>query len=168
MSFSRLLRKLSQPSLVPIASTDAGSSPSADEPNGRSQRRQSSEPTRTVPRPWRRKRPSTAGQSSISRQTSTPPLAPKAEGPTPQGGVPEMPPPVPILPDPSVFLTNLAMVPPPEMILVSSPVQDKLAEAWDEVKGDPVVANISRELDAVGVCSLPVLLFRGNLILASR
>jgi hypothetical protein len=79
-----------------------------------------------------------------------------------------MPPPMPPPPDPSVFLTNLAMVPPPEMILVSNPVQDKLAEAWGEVKGDPAVANISRELDAVGVCSLPVLLFRSNMILASR
>jgi hypothetical protein len=154
MSFSRLLRKFSHPSLAPTASTDAESSPSADKPNGQTQRRQYSEPTRTIPRPWRRKRPSTAGPSSISRQTSAPPLTHKAEGPSTQGGVPGMSFPEPLPPDPSVFLTNLAMVPSPEMIPISSPVQDKLAKAWDTVKGDTGVANISRELDAVGVCSL--------------
>jgi hypothetical protein len=74
----------------------------------------------------------------------------------------------PLPPDPSVLLTNLSMVPSPEMITVSSPVQDKLAKAWDTVKGDTGDANISRELDAVGVCFLFILLFLGNLILASR
>jgi hypothetical protein len=163
-----LLRKFSHPSLVPTASTDAESSPSVDEPNGQPQHRQYSEPTLTIPRPWRKKRPSTAGSSSISRQTSAPPLRPRVGDPTPEGGVPEIPFPKPLPPDPSVFLTNLSVIPPPGMITVSSPVQDKLAEAWDAVKDDPGVANISRELDAAGMCSLPRLLFRGSLILASR
>jgi len=56
----------------------------------------------------------------------------------------------PLPPDPSVFLTNLAMVPPPEMITAGRP--DKLAEAWDAVRDDPGVANISRKLDAAGMC----------------
>jgi hypothetical protein len=60
------------------------------------------------------------------------------------------------------------MVPSPEMGTVSSPVQDKLAEAWDIVKEDPKVADINRELDVVGARSLPKLLFLGNLIEASR
>ena len=78
-----------------------------------------------------------------------------------------MPFPMPLPPDPTVFVTALPMVPPPEMIEASSPVQDKLAEAWDAVKDDPGFAKTSRGLDTVGMCSLPRI-FRGNLILASR
>jgi hypothetical protein len=169
MSFSRLLRKHSTPTLAPPAPTNAGSNHSADDPNGQPQRRQASEPTRTIPRPWRRKRPSTASHSSLSGQTTTSPtsISPRAEDLTPQGEVGEMPIPMPLPPDPNVFMTNLAMVPPPEMIEASSPVQDKLAEAWGAVKDDPGVAKPSRELDTAGVCSL-ARLFRGNLILASR
>jgi hypothetical protein len=154
MSFSRLLKKLSYPSLVPPAAGSA-SGPSADDPNGQPQCRQSSEPTRTIHRPWRRKQPSTAGHSSMSRQMSTSPLTPKAEGPAPQDGVCEMPIPMPIPPDLSVFMTNLVTEPPSEMIPDSSPVQDKLAEAWDAVKDDPGAAKGSRELDTIGVCPLP-------------
>ena len=143
MSFSRLLRKLSHPSLAPLADADAENSPSADDPRDQPQRRQFGEPARTMPRPWRRKRPSTAG-GSISRQTSTPLLVLKAENPTPQGGVRRMPFPKPLPPDPSVFLTNLAVVSPPE-------TQGKLAEAWDAVKDEPEVVDMSRELDTVGL-----------------
>ena len=170
MSFSRLLRKHSTPNLAPPAPTDAGSNPSADGPNGQPQRRQASEPTRTIPRPWRRKRPSTTSHSSLSEQTTTSPMtpiSPRVEDLIPQGGVREMPIPMPLPPDPNVFMTNLAMVPPPETIEASSPVQDKLVEAWEAVKDDPEVAKTSRELDTAGVCSPPIL-FRGNLILASR
>ena len=92
---------------------------------------------------------------------------PKAEDPVPQGGAREMIFPMPVPPDPSAFMTNLVMVPPPE-ISDSSPMQGKLAEAWDLVKGDPGVAKASRELDTVGVCPLPIFLSRGNMILASR
>ena len=159
MPFSRLLRKLSHPNLAPPASTDAENGPSADDPGGQPQRRQFGEPARTMPRPWRRKRPSTAGGSVISRQTSTPLLIPKAENPTPQGGVRRMPFPKPLPPDPSVFLTNLAIVSPPE-------TQDKLAEAWEAVKDEPEVVDISRELDTVGLYLLPRLLSLCNLILA--
>lgn len=151
MSFSRLLRKLSHSNLVPPA---AGSVPSSDEPNGQPQHRQSSELTRSITRPWRRKRPSTAGNSSTSRQMSTSALTPKTEGPVPQGGVREMTFPMPVPPDPSVFTTNLATVAPPVIIPDRSPVQDKLAEAWDVVKDDPGVSKASRELNTVGVYSL--------------
>jgi hypothetical protein len=150
MSFSRLLGKHSHSSLVPPA---AGSGPSADDPDGQPQRQQSSEVTRSIPRPWRRKRPPTAGDSSTSRQMPTSPLTSKAEGPAPQGGVCEMPIPMPV---PSIVMTNLI-----------PPVQGKLAEAWDAVKDDPRVAKTNRELDTVGMCSLPRL-FRGSLIVASR
>ena len=170
MSFSRLLRKHSPPSFAPPTPTSAGSNPSADDPSGQPQRRQASEPTRSIPRPWRRKRPSAASHSSLSGQTTTSPLtsiSPGSEDLTPQGGVGEMPIPMPLPPDPNVFMTNFAMVPPPEMIEASSPVQDKLAEAWGAVKDDPGVAKTSRELDTAGVCSL-ARLFRGDLILSSR
>ena len=62
--------------------------------------------------------------------------------------------PMPVPPDPSVFTTNLATVAPPEIIPGRSPVQDKLAEAWDVVKDDPGVSKASRELNTVGVYSL--------------
>ena len=149
MSFSRLLRKLSHPSLGPSAPTDAGSNSSANDPNGQPQRRQASEPTHTIPRPWRRKQPSTAGDSSTSRQMPTSPLILRAGGPAPQGGVPNL---VPVPSDPSIVMTNL--VPGlPGMIPDISPVQDKLAEAWDTVKDDPGVTKTSRELDTFGMCS---------------
>jgi hypothetical protein len=60
------------------------------------------------------------------------------------------------------------MVPSPEIMPIGNPMQDKLAEAWNTVKGDPGAANISRELDAVGVCALPILIFLDNLIVACR
>ena len=154
MSFSRLLGKHSHASLVPPI---AGGGPSAIDLNGQPQRQQSSEVTRSIPRPWRRKRPSSAGDSSTSRQIPTPPLTSKA---APQGGVREMPIAMP------VPMTNL-VTGLPEMIPDISPVQGKLGEAWDIVKDDPGVAKTNRELDTVGMCSLPRL-FRGNLILSPR
>jgi len=67
----------------------------------------------------------------------------------------------PLPPEPTVFLTKLSMVSSPDMMPVcSSPVQDKLAEAWDAVKDDARVAKMSQELHPVGMCSLPRVLFR--------
>ena len=152
MSFSRLLRKFSHPNLVSPASTDTEISRPASDSKRHPQRRQASEPTHTVPRPWKKKRSSTA-RSSISQQTSTPPLTPEAVGPTIESRVDEIFPPVPVIP--SGGLTNAAVVSSPESVLAIDPVPDKLAEAWDAVKDDPRVAKASRELDTVGVCPLP-------------
>lgn len=82
---------------------------------------------------------------------------PKAEGPTSEDGMREMPPPMPLPTTPGVLLTNLAMVPPPEMIPVISSVPDKLAEAWEAVKDDPRVAE-SPEADTICAFSVPRLL----------
>ena len=165
MPLSRLLKKLSHPNLVPPAATDTESIPSADYHNGQPQL---SEPTRTIPRPWRRKRALT-GHSSISRQSSTPPLTPKVEYPLAQGGMREFLFDKPLPPEPGVFLTKLSMVSSPDMMPVcGSTVQDKLAEAWDAVKDDARLAKMSRELHTTGMYSLPRVLFRVNLILAFR
>ena len=167
MSFSRLLRKLSHPSLVPPASTDAGISRPASDPKGQPQRRQASEPTPTLPPlPWKKKRPSTTGHSSISQETSTPPLTPEAEGPTIESRVDEIFPPVPVIPN--ARLTNAAVVSSPEMVVAVDAVHDNLAEVWDKVKDGPGVAKASRVLNTVGVCPLPKLLSRCNLILTTR
>ena len=166
MSFSRLLRKLSHPNLGPPASTDAGISRPASDPKGHPQRRQSSEPTHTVLRPWRKKRSSTTGYSSISQQTSSPPLTSEGDGPTSESGVDEIIPPVPALP--GATRSNAAVVSSPEMVPAVDVVPDKLAEAWDAVKDNPGVAKASRELDTVGASYFPDLLSRCNLILASR
>jgi hypothetical protein len=165
MPLSRLLKKLSQPNLVPPSATDSGSIDSTDNLNGRPQ---SSEATRTIPRPWRRKRTLT-GHSSISRQSSTPPS--KAEYPLAQGGIREVLFDKPLPPEPSVLLTKLTIVPSPNIMMVpvsSSPVQDKLAEAWNAVKDDARVAKMSQERHTVGMYSHPRNLFHVNLILAFR
>jgi hypothetical protein len=162
---SRLLKKLSQPSLVSFAATDTASDLSTDSLNGHPQ---SSETTRTLPRPWRRKRALT-GHSSTSRQSSTPPLTPKVEYSPPQGGMRDMLFDKPLPPEPSVFLTKLSMVSSPDMMpICSSPVQDKLAEVWDVVKDDARVTKMSRGDRTVGMCLFPGVLLRVNLILAFR
>jgi hypothetical protein len=162
MSFSRLLRKFSQPSLANPAPAGSGNSPrnSSDDPHERPQRRQASESTPPIPRPWRRKRPSTMGHSSQSPTTSTPLLIPKAQSPTPDVEVPEMPLPMPLVTSPGVVLTNFAMVPPLEMIPAVVPAPDKLTEAWDAVKDDPNIAKTSRRIDSVGSFSVPTSLPR--------
>jgi hypothetical protein len=154
MSFSRLLRKFSQSNLARPASADAASSPSPHASDKPPQRRQASEPMPLVPRPWRRKRRSTAGHSSISLPTSTsPPATPKAESHASVGGSCEMPVPMPLPVPSSVSLLNLSVAPPPEVTPATGPVPDKLAEAWDAVKEDPRIAKTSRELDAIGTSS---------------
>jgi hypothetical protein len=169
MSFSRLLRKLSQPSLAHSAPTSAGSSPraSADDPHESptGKRRQASEPMPAIPRPWRRKRPSTADRSSLSQSTSSLPPLPKAESPTSDGGMRDTPAPMPLpTSTPGGFLTNLATLPPPELIPAVGPVQDKLTEAWSLVKDDPKIADKTPGLNAAGASSVPMFLFRSNLI----
>jgi len=170
MSFSRLLRKFSQPSLSHPAPAGSGNSPriSSDDPHERSRRQEASEPMPAIPRPWRRKRPSTMGRSIQSQTTSTPLLIPKVESPTPDVEVPEMPLPMPLPTSPGVLLTNLTVEPPPEMIPAVVPAPDKLAEAWDAVKADPTIAKPSRELDSVGSVSVSLPLYLGKLILACR
>ena len=79
-----------------------------------------------------------------------------------------MPLPMPLPTSPGVVLTNLAMVPPLEMIPAIVPAPDNLAEAWDAVKNDPNIAKTSRGLDSVGSSSVPSPHYLGKLILASR
>ena len=158
MSFSRLLRKLSQPSFAHSDPTGAGSSPRAsadsydtDDPP---RRRHASESTPAIPRPWRRKRPSTLDRSGQSPLASTPALIPRVESPTSDGGMPDLPLSKALPTTPGVFLTNLAMVPSPDMV-PALPVPDTLSDAWAAVKVNPQISNVSRELDAVGAFSVP-------------
>jgi len=160
MSLSRLLKKfsLSQPNLERPAPTDAGGSPSNDDthkPLG-PHRQQASEPTLTILRSWRKKRPSTIGQSSPS-QPFTPPLTPGADGPPSEHGPLEMPLPAPFPIIPSVSLATTAEGPPRPLESALNPVPDKLVEAWDAVKDDPRVTNKSRGLDNAGARSVPQL-----------
>jgi hypothetical protein len=103
-------------------------------------------------RPWT-KSPSITDHSSSSQTGS----APQAESPTPEGGVNATPQPTLIS---GVPPTNLAIVPPPEgKRAISSPISDKLAEAWDAVKDGSKVASKSRGLDAVGMSPARWILF---------
>ena len=104
------------------------------------------------------------GRSIQSQTTSTPHLIPNAESRTSDVEVPEMPLPT----SPGVLLTNLTMLPPPEMIPAVVPAPDKLAEVWDAVKTDPSTAKPSRELDSVGSFSVSLHLYLDKLILESR
>jgi hypothetical protein len=153
MSFSRLLGKFSQPSFADSDPTGAGSSPhwqaSADDPDDPPQRRDASESTPTTTRPWRKKRSSAVDHSTQSQLASTTPLIPKVESPTSDGG---MTPTTPLPTTPGVFLTNLAVVPSPDMIAIGA-VPDTLSDAWEAVKDNPKIPNVSRELDAVGALS---------------
>ncbi|KAI9459301.1 hypothetical protein F5148DRAFT_1319736 [Russula earlei] len=151
MSFSRLLRKFSQPNLARSASPDTKSTPPADKSDKSPSRRQASEPIPTIPRPWRRKRPSTTDRSPPSRPTSIPSLPAKAQDPTtPDGGVREKPLPIPVSTSPGVFLTTFTVEPPPELIPDISSVPDKLREAWTTVRDDPTVTNATRGLNTIG------------------
>jgi hypothetical protein len=91
----------------------------------------------TIRRPWKAKSLSSTGHSNPSQPTPTPPSTSKDKCPTSEGGLEELSPPVPAIPN--VFLTNHPVIP------------DKLADAWDAVKDDPKIANTSRAVDAVGL-----------------
>ena len=168
MSFSRLLGKLGQPSFADSDPTDGGSSPhrqaSTDDPDDPPQRRDTSESTPAIHRPWRRKRPSAADRSTQSQLASTTPLIPNVESPTSDSGMPETTPPTPLPTTPGVFLTNLTMVPSPDMIPAIGPVPDTLSDAWNAVKVNPSIPNVTRELDAVGAFSVPRHRLLGELI----
>jgi hypothetical protein len=152
MPFSRLLRRFSQPTLARSDPTDADVSTS-DGSNIPRRGRQASESIAIIRRPWKAKRPSSTEHSSPSQPTPTSPLTFNANGPKTESGVDEIVPPVPAIP--SALLTNVAVMPSPEMVPVIGPVPDNLADAWDAVEDDPKIANTSRELDTVGVCSAP-------------
>ena len=166
MSFSRLLNKYTKPSSSHSAPPDVGSSHPSEDSN-RPQNRQTHA---TIPRPWRWKKPSTTDRARSSPLSSSlPPTSnANAEGSTSEGGVHESPVTMPLPFTPSFSPTSLAIVSPPEAIPPISPASDKLVKAWDAVKTGPKVSSISRELEAVGVCSVPDLLTCCMLILVSR
>jgi hypothetical protein len=116
----------------------------------------------TIRRPWKAKSLSSTGHSNPSQPTPTPPSTLKDECPTSEGGLEELSPPVPTIPN--VFLTNHTVIPSPEI----GPVPDKLADAWDAVKDDPKIADTSRAVDTVGLSQAPALIFHNTLILNSR
>jgi hypothetical protein len=120
-----------------------------------------------MPRPWRRKKKSTTdhAQANSSWSSSILPPTANAESPIPEGKTCEMPVPMPLPPNPDFIPTNPVIEPPPEATLVISPVLDELAEAWDAVKGDRNVSNMSRALDAAGAPSVSGFLFRCAVIL---
>jgi hypothetical protein len=159
MPFSRLLKNFSHPTPARSGPTDAESNTS-DDSNVRQRGRQANESMATIRRPLKVKRLSSTDDSSPSQPTLTPPFTFKAKDPTTEGGTDEMSPPVPAIP--SVLFTNAAVVPLPEMVPNICPVPDKLADAWEAVKGDPKITNMSRDLDTVGVSSFPRL-FGGEL-----
>ena len=72
----------------------------------------------------------------------------EAENPPTESKTEALSPPDPAFP--TVHLTNVAVVPPPETVPAIDPVQDKLSEAWDAVKDDRKIANRSRAVDANG------------------
>lgn len=156
MSFARLLRRFSQPTLARSGPTDAGSGTS-DDSNIPQRGRQASESIPTIRRPWKAKRPSSTDHASPSQLTPAPPLKSVVNSPTGESGVDEMPPPVPAIP--TVLLTNVVVVPSPEIIPAIDHVSDKLADAWGAVKEDPKFANTSRKLDTAGVFSAPLFFF---------
>ena len=135
------------PGLRRAASADLLSASSDVLPQGRRE----TEPTPSLPRPWRKK-----GTSTVSRAGSSPPMeptlpvAPRVESPAPDTAVREMPIPMPLPAGPGVFFTNLTMVPPMEMMPTISPVPDLLAATWDEVKDGPKGGTVDRGIDVLG------------------
>jgi hypothetical protein len=79
---------------------------------------------------------------------------PKVESPTSDASIREMPTPMPLAVGPDVFFTNLAMVPPTEMIPTITPVPDLLAATWDQVKGGPKGDTLDRAIDIIGANKL--------------
>lgn len=148
MSFARLLRTISQPNLADSVPADARRNTSVDTNIPRRGRRASDLMVTIRRRPWKAKRPSTTDQSSPSQSTPLPASTSEAENPPTESKVDAL-----SLPDPAfptVHLTNVAVVPPPETVSAIDPVQDKLSEAWDAIKDDRKFANKSRAVDADG------------------
>ncbi|KAI9464116.1 hypothetical protein BJY52DRAFT_1166045 [Lactarius psammicola] len=151
MPFFSSLRKLSLSSFVRPASADMASDRFSGNPDEKPHHRRKSEPTTSLPRPWRRKAASTVGRASSSPPIEpAPPITPKVESATPDTAVREMPTLVPLSAGPGVFVTDPTMVPPTEVIPTISPVPDLLATMWDEVKDGPKGDNVDRSLDVLG------------------
>ncbi len=151
MPFFSLLRKSNQPSLARPASADVASDPFSANPDELPQRRRKTEPTPSLPRPWRRKAASTVTRASSSPPTGPAlPVTPKVESPASDAAIREIPTPMPLPTGSGVFLTNLTMVPPTEMIQAISPVPDLLAATWDKVKEGPKGVSMDRSLDVLG------------------
>ena len=167
MSFSRLLKKYSQASITRPAPTDVGVNHSVEDPNRPSQRRQASDPTPSIPRPWRRKKSSTIDHGHAT-SPQPPPVLPSTAGerPTTEGAVSGTSPPIPATS--SVFLTNMTILPQSELMPAVSPATDTLAEAWDVVKDGPQVSVINRVLDVIGLFLVQRLSRNDVLILVPR
>ncbi|KAI9464112.1 hypothetical protein BJY52DRAFT_1221492 [Lactarius psammicola] len=142
MSFSRLFRKFSQPSLARTGSTDEGRSSEHSENSPQ----QVTEPLPTTGRSWRKKTTSIANRSALS---PTLPLTPSSKGPASEVAAREQPIPMPLPTTPDIFVTNLALVPHAEETPTTSSVRDTLAEAWDVVKDGPKDSDMSRTINAV-------------------
>jgi hypothetical protein len=80
------------------------------------------------------------------------PTLPKVESSAADAVEREVPAPMPLPAVPDVFVTNLTMIPPTEMIPATSPVPDPLAATWDKVKDGPEVdtSRLGRGLDILG------------------
>lgn len=146
MPLSRLFRKFSQPSLARAGSADdrRNSEHSDDTP------RRVTEPIPTTSHSWRKKSASTVNRTTSSPPISPLPLTPTSKSPVLEAGVLEKPMPMPLPTAPDIFVTNLALIPQPEMMPTTSPVPDSLAEAWDVVKDGPKDSGRSRALNGVG------------------
>jgi hypothetical protein len=77
---------------------------------------------------------------------------PKAESPAAYPIEREVPTPTPLPAVPGVYVTNLTMASPTEMIPATNPVPDLLAATWDKVKDGPKGdnSNLERGLDVLG------------------
>ena len=149
MPFPRLLKRSSQPTFARPGTTHDVESSTSDDSNIRRRGRKAGESMAIIHRPWKAKRP----PSDPSQSTPTLPLTFKAKGPTTEIEVDEVSSRSPAIP--GVLLTNPSVVPSPVMVPAANPAPDKLADAWDAVKGDPKIAD--RTLDSVGVSSAPSL-----------
>jgi hypothetical protein len=80
------------------------------------------------------------------------PILPKVtvESPTSEPAIREMPTPMPLPAGPGIFFTNLAMVPPTEMIPTVDPVPDSLAATWNLVKDGVKDDNVDGAIDVLG------------------
>ena len=151
MPFLSLLRKLSHPNLSQAASRDVTGNLVSGSSTELPQRRRDAESTPSLPRPWRRRGTPTATRASSSA-TMEPifPIMPKVESPASDDSIREMPTPMPLSAGPEIFFTNLAMVPPREMVPTINPMPDLLAATWDQVKGGAKGDSVDRAIDIVG------------------
>ena len=125
MPFFRPLRKSGHLSLSPDISVDSENSDEPPLPQ------KVTEPTLSLPRPWRKKASPTGTRASSSPPME--PASPKASDFVER----EVPTPILLSAVPGVFVTNATMVPPTETIPATNPVPDLLAATWDKVKDGP-------------------------------